>query len=96
MAIVLQSRNSGERFVFLGFSRNILSCGILACDKDGDLEYLPCPLRLGRVMSNLRVESADGQSPREIIESVREAEVQKIRDAVSEPRTDANKEKEHL
>lgn len=92
MAIVLQRRDSGERFVFLGFSRSTLSCGILACDKDGHLEYLPCPVRLNRVVSELRVESADGQSPRQIIESVRQAEVQKIRDAVSEPRRDASKE----
>ena len=85
MAIVLRSRDSGDRFVFLGFSRSTLSCGILACNKDGDLAYLPCPVRLNRVASDLRVESADGQSPRQIIESVRQAEVQKIRDAVSEP-----------
>ena len=84
MAVVLRRRESGERFVVLGFARSLFWSGVLVCDKSGDLECLPLRSVLGRVATDLKVESVDGQKPEALIETLRQADVQAIRESVSE------------
>lgn len=84
MAIVLKSRKSGERFVFLGFAKSLFGAAILVCDKSGDFRCLPLRFLLGHVMTDLNVESVDGQAPAALIEALRQADVQAIRKSYSE------------
>jgi hypothetical protein len=84
MAIILKDRESGERFIVLGFAKSFFWSGILACDKSGDLEYLPLRSVLGCVATNLKVESVDGQKPDVLIEALRRADAQAIRKSFSE------------
>ena len=81
MSVIVKSRKTGERFVFLGFGRSLFDCGVLASDRDGTLQYLPLPIRWGNVITDLKVENVDGQSPGELIEAARQAEVQEIQDS---------------
>lgn len=87
MAIVLKNRKSGERFVLLGFAKSLAWSGILACNKSGDLECLPLRVVRGSVGSSLQVESVDGQAPDVLIETLRQAEVQTIRESFSQEAT---------
>lgn len=84
MAVILRSRESDKRFVVLGFAKSFFWSGVLVCDKSGELECLPLRSVLGHVVTDLEVESVDGQKPEALIEAHRRADVQAIRESFSE------------